>query len=302
MLRFQYNEWFKSGITKWGIFSAKSGYFYYAIHRGDPVTSIKQLYAYAVAAELDWSEIGHTALGMVGIVWDGADLINAAWYCHEENYEMAAVSVLCALPFVGTLVGGSAGMALKVIGKGFTLGFAAESTFESISRAVDAYKNGTLSWWNALDVGFNTLGFGLAARGFKGTFGDALAGKTEPGILSRIKPMNHGGYFNPDALRITKPRNNILTVDDLINDSLKGRTTKGRTIQYERIGNYQDAVNDFNNLQPQNIKEISNGKGYVGQLLDGRIINVRNISSEGSPTIEIQNGKNKIKFRYKEFK
>ena len=32
MLRFQYNEWFKTGITKWGIFSAKSGYFYYAIH------------------------------------------------------------------------------------------------------------------------------------------------------------------------------------------------------------------------------------------------------------------------------
>ena len=72
---------------------------------GDPVTSIKQLYAYAVAAELDWSEIGHTALGLVGIVWDGADLINAAWYYHEENYEMAAVSVLCALPFVGMLVG-----------------------------------------------------------------------------------------------------------------------------------------------------------------------------------------------------
>ena len=32
LLRFQYNEWFKTGITKWGIFSAKSGYFYYAIH------------------------------------------------------------------------------------------------------------------------------------------------------------------------------------------------------------------------------------------------------------------------------
>ncbi len=152
---------------------------------GDPVTSIKQLCAYAVAAELDWSDIGHTALGLVGIVWDGADLINAAWYCHEENYEMAAVSMLCALPFVGTLVGGSAGMALKVIGKGFTLGFATEGAFESISRAVDAYKNGTLSWWNALDVGFNTLGFGLAAGGFKGTFGDALAGKTEPGILNQ---------------------------------------------------------------------------------------------------------------------
>lgn len=35
MLRFQYNFVFISGITKWGIFSAKSGYFYYAIHTGE---------------------------------------------------------------------------------------------------------------------------------------------------------------------------------------------------------------------------------------------------------------------------
>lgn len=32
MLRFQYNDRMLSGITKWGIFSDKSGYFYYAIH------------------------------------------------------------------------------------------------------------------------------------------------------------------------------------------------------------------------------------------------------------------------------
>ena len=42
MLRFQYKICIRSGITKWGIFSAKSGYFYYAIHTdrgsefGDP--------------------------------------------------------------------------------------------------------------------------------------------------------------------------------------------------------------------------------------------------------------------------
>ena len=32
MLRFQYNLVLTLGITRWGIFSAKSGYFYYAIH------------------------------------------------------------------------------------------------------------------------------------------------------------------------------------------------------------------------------------------------------------------------------
>lgn len=78
-----------------------------------------------------------------------------------------------------------AGLVLKVIGKGFTLGFVAESTFEFISRAYDAYKIESLSWWNALNVGVNALGFGLAARGFKGIFGDALAGRTEPGLINQ---------------------------------------------------------------------------------------------------------------------
>ena len=90
------------------------------------------------------------------------------------------------------------------------------------------------------------------------------------------------------------------TVEELIDTSTQGRTTKGRTIQYERVGNYENAVDDFNSLNPQNVRELPNGKGYVGELSDGKVINVRNMSSEGSPTIEIQNGKSKIKFRYKE--
>lgn len=77
-------------------------------------------------------------------------------------------------------------------------------------------------------------------------------------------------------------------------------STQGRTTQYERVGNYEIAVDDFNSLNPQNVRELPNGKGYIGELSDGKVINVRNISSEDSPTIEIQNGKSKIKFRYKE--
>ena len=154
-------------------------------------------------------------------------------------------------------------MALKVIGKGFTLGFAAESTFESISRAVDAYEEGTLSWWNALDVGFNTLGFGLAVRGFKGTFGDALAGKAEPGIIRQAISWGRNKFNFGNT-----------------GSSSSGYYYHVTTEEYAR-------------------QIIESGELRSG---DGRIINVRNISSEGSPTIEIQNGKNKIKFRYKEFK
>lgn len=54
----------------------------------------------------------------------------------------------------------------------------------------------------------NALGFGLAARGFKGTFGDALAGRTDPGVIRRIRPfvMNNGGYFDLATLGITRPK------------------------------------------------------------------------------------------------
>jgi len=41
-----------------------------------------------------------------------------------------------------------------------------------------------------------------------------------------------------------------------------------------------------------------NTKGRRGILPDGRPINVRPNSSDGRPTIEIQDGKNKVKVRY----
>ena len=112
----------------------------------------------------DWSGLGHTALDLIGIVWDGADIINAVWYGLEGNYAMATVSAICALPFVGTLAGGSAGLALKVIGHSLTFGMAAQGTWEAAGRAVEAYQNGTLSGWNFLDVGLNALGMGLSGR------------------------------------------------------------------------------------------------------------------------------------------
>ena len=91
------------------------------------------------------------------------------------------------------------------------------------------------------------------------------------------------------------------TVSDLISSSTKGNATKGRSTQYIKVGDYQQAVDDFYSLNPKDIKEMSGSKkGYVGKLEDGRTINVRYESSEGSPTIEIQKGKNRIKFRYKE--
>ena len=43
----------------------------------------------------DWSAIGHAALDVAGIFWDGADVVNALWYALEGNTEMAIASAIC---------------------------------------------------------------------------------------------------------------------------------------------------------------------------------------------------------------
>lgn len=86
-----------------------------------------------------------------------------------------------------------------------------------------------------------------------------------------------------------------------INDILRGTTqrsrTSGRAIQYEKVGNYNDAMNDFKKLNVQNIQTRQNGT-ITGNLPDGRKINVRPNSKGGEPTIEIEHGGKDIKIRY----
>ena len=162
------------------------------------------------AAERNYDAIstyGHAALDLAGIVWDGADVINALWYAAEGNYDMAVVSASCALPFVGNIVGGSAGLAMKMIGHGLTFAMATEGTIEAVGRAVDAYENGTLSWWNALDVGINVLGMGLAGRAAYSS-GKQLASRVASSnagqrISNNIRSFmaDNRGYVDLDAFR-----------------------------------------------------------------------------------------------------
>lgn len=77
-----------------------------------------------------------------------------------------------------------------------------------------------------------------------------------------------------------------------------GRDTKGHTKQWGKPGTMDDANGDFDSLNPSNVKNIPGGR--TGELPDGRRINVRDHSSDGRPTLEVQNGKNRIKVRYGE--
>lgn len=87
------------------------------------------------------------------------------------------------------------------------------------------------------------------------------------------------------------------TGDTPVPGATPGRETKGRTTQWEKPGGMPEADRDFDNLRPSDVRDLPNG-GRVGQLPDGRTIIVRPDSSDGRPTLEIQNGKNKEKVRY----
>jgi len=93
------------------------------------------------------------------------------------------------------------------------------------------------------------------------------------------------------------------TVDDILDEATPGRATKGKTEQYVKSGDYDRAAEDFNSLNPSNVKDINTnyGQGKTGTLSDGRTVTARPGSSDGRPTLEIRNPNGRgIEIRYGE--
>lgn len=118
--------------------------------------------------------------------------------------------------------------------------------------------------------------------------------KKEAGGSSSGSPDGWGPEDEEKGQHDTK----ATSVDDLMSSSAKGRETTGRSKLFERTGGVDAANKKFDSLNPTEIKEIKGGQ--VGKLPDGRNVIVREESSDGRPTLEIQSGKNRIKFRYDE--
>ncbi|WP_167347153.1 VENN motif pre-toxin domain-containing protein, partial [Type-E symbiont of Plautia stali] len=106
------------------------------------------------------------------------------------------------------------------------------------------------------------------------------------------------GGWGPEDEENGRQDKNSTTVDELISSSDKGRDTTGRSKLFERSGGNDAANREFNSLNPTDVRDIPGGR--VGKLSDGRNVIVRENSSDGRPTLEIQSGKNRIKFRYGE--
>ncbi|MTD40389.1 hypothetical protein GIX45_17540 [Erwinia sp. CPCC 100877] len=91
-------------------------------------------------------------------------------------------------------------------------------------------------------------------------------------------------------------------IDDVLKDAED--TTKNKRKKpknFEKDGEYPDALNDFDSLGLDDVSDLSNGEGMKGTLSDGRKVIVRPTSKSGGATIEIQtpDGKAEIKIRYK---
>ena len=87
-------------------------------------------------------------------------------------------------------------------------------------------------------------------------------------------------------------------LDDILKDAKPGRKTGGSLIQYEKEGDFSDAVKDFEKLGPLKVHPIPTGS--AGILPDGRDVNVRTKSSAKKTTLEIINKttKQRVKIRY----
>ena len=90
-------------------------------------------------------------------------------------------------------------------------------------------------------------------------------------------------------------------VKDLIKDAKDTTNRTGIAKNYEKTGGYEKAMEDFNRLNPQNVKDIQTqyGPGKVGSLKNGGRVVVRHGSKTGGSTLEIVISNSKIyKIRY----
>ena len=97
-----------------------------------------------------------------------------------------------------------------------------------------------------------------------------------------------------DKVDDVKDGTRALTSQEIVHDFVKDLDdiTKSGSIakNYQSSGGYAKALEDFNSLNLENVKEISTmaGPGKVGNLPDGTKVVVRPTSKEGIPTLEFQ--------------
>ena len=91
------------------------------------------------------------------------------------------------------------------------------------------------------------------------------------------------------------------SIDDILDGAEETTNNAGIARNFEKTGGYEKTLEDFNALQPSNVKDIQTqyGPGKVGYLEDGTTVVARPGSKTGGATLEIKISNKKIyKIRY----
>jgi hypothetical protein len=91
------------------------------------------------------------------------------------------------------------------------------------------------------------------------------------------------------------------SIDDILEGATETTNNAGKARNFEKMGGFEKTLEDFNGLNPSNVKDIQTkyGPGKVGTLSDGTTVVARPGSTTGGPTLEITVSNNKIyKIRY----
>ncbi|EHF04961.1 hypothetical protein HMPREF1020_03088 [Clostridium sp. 7_3_54FAA] len=182
----------------------------------------------------------------------------------------------------------------------FSAGFTAGQTMftiEILSLIVGALESGGSS-----SGGQQVVLPGVGEVTIPGDAAGSVAGVLPPGSILRDQENKKESEEEGKGESGTGSRP-AKTVDDILDNATSGRATKGKTTQYVKPGTYTQAVDDFNSLNPSNVKDINTnyGSGKTGTLSDGRTVTVRPGSTDGRPTVEIRgsNGRG-MEIRYGE--
>lgn len=95
--------------------------------------------------------------------------------------------------------------------------------------------------------------------------------------------------------------NEAKSIDDILDGAKETTNNAGIARNFEKTGGYEKNLEDFNALQPSNVKDIQTqyGSGKVGYLEDGTTVVARPGSKTGGATLEIKISNKKIyKIRY----
>ena len=149
-------------------------------------------------------------------------------------------------------------------------------------------------------IGIGILTIGKSIKNIVAKGGKNAKNATENKVPEN--PLNKANEVKK-VEKVTKVADNKdIDFDKILENAEKGRKTSTKLIQYEKEGGYKQAEKDFEALGVKNIKTVEKSDGSlvkIGELSDGRKVNIRTKSTYGSEaTLEIQ-GKEPIKIRYK---